>query len=177
MCRRPCLSSPPRMRLRPETQKKRKNFRVMPQRRPESFWRSEADSNRCTRFCRPLPNHSAIRPEQPPEWNATATKKLSEPLPLEQTGAISLGRSVHRECKYTNNSAKSKSFAENRAYIFRIRTKGVPLPTKSFAAESTSVQAVPGISAKPNDCRRPLPQMAAAPADIRSPNKREKRFD
>lgn len=25
-------------------------------------WRSEADSNRCTRFCRPLPSHSAIRP-------------------------------------------------------------------------------------------------------------------
>ena len=24
--------------------------------------RSEADSNRCTRFCRPLPSHSAIRP-------------------------------------------------------------------------------------------------------------------
>ncbi len=24
--------------------------------------RSEADSNRCTRFCRPLPRHSAIRP-------------------------------------------------------------------------------------------------------------------
>ena len=26
------------------------------------FVRSEADSNRCTRFCRPLPSHSAIRP-------------------------------------------------------------------------------------------------------------------
>lgn len=25
--------------------------------------RSEADSNRCTRFCRPLPSHSAIRPD------------------------------------------------------------------------------------------------------------------
>ncbi len=24
--------------------------------------RSEAESNRCTRFCRPLPNRSAIRP-------------------------------------------------------------------------------------------------------------------
>ena len=28
----------------------------------EGFLRSEADSNRCTRFCRPLPSHSAIRP-------------------------------------------------------------------------------------------------------------------
>ena len=27
--------------------------------------RSEADSNRCTRFCRPLPSHSAIRPYVP----------------------------------------------------------------------------------------------------------------
>ena len=27
--------------------------------------RSEADSNRCTRFCRPLPSHSAIRPYIP----------------------------------------------------------------------------------------------------------------
>ena len=27
--------------------------------------RSEADSNRCTRFCRPLPSHSAIRPFYP----------------------------------------------------------------------------------------------------------------
>lgn len=27
------------------------------------FVRSEADSNRCTRFCRPLPSHSAIRPK------------------------------------------------------------------------------------------------------------------
>lgn len=27
--------------------------------------RSEADSNRCTRFCRPLPSHSAIRPFLP----------------------------------------------------------------------------------------------------------------
>ena len=26
--------------------------------------RSEADSNRCTRFCRPLPSHSAIRPNR-----------------------------------------------------------------------------------------------------------------
>ena len=26
------------------------------------FVRSEADSNRCIRFCRPLPSHSAIRP-------------------------------------------------------------------------------------------------------------------
>ena len=28
--------------------------------------RSEADSNRCTRFCRPLPSHSAIRPSSFP---------------------------------------------------------------------------------------------------------------
>ena len=28
----------------------------------KGFVRSEADSNRCTRFCRPLPSHSAIRP-------------------------------------------------------------------------------------------------------------------
>ena len=31
----------------------------------KGLWRSEADSNRCTRFCRPLPSHSAIRPFSP----------------------------------------------------------------------------------------------------------------
>lgn len=30
--------------------------------------RSEADSNRCTRFCRPLPSHSAIRPKFYPSY-------------------------------------------------------------------------------------------------------------
>ena len=29
----------------------------------QSFVSSEADSNRCTSFCRPLPSHSAIRPK------------------------------------------------------------------------------------------------------------------
>ena len=28
----------------------------------DAFLRSRADSNRCTRFCRPLPSHSATRP-------------------------------------------------------------------------------------------------------------------
>ena len=28
----------------------------------EGFWRFRADSNRCRRFCRPLPSHSATKP-------------------------------------------------------------------------------------------------------------------
>ena len=30
--------------------------------RLEGFWRFRADSNRCRRFCRPLPSHSATKP-------------------------------------------------------------------------------------------------------------------
>lgn len=45
--------------------------------------RSEADSNRCTRFCRPLPSHSAIRPfflETPPSAFPSSTSgTLSSP--------------------------------------------------------------------------------------------------
>ena len=40
--------------------------------------RSEADSNRCTRFCRPLPSHSAIRPVSSSRTPAT----LPQPFTL-----------------------------------------------------------------------------------------------
>ena len=44
--------------------------------------RSEADSNRCTRFCRPLPSHSAIRPMNSiPMYRTTQTQPFHCPVP------------------------------------------------------------------------------------------------
>ena len=58
--------------------------------------RSEADSNRCTRFCRPLPSHSAIRP----------SIRFHPPLPLSHLREkVDCGVS---ECKYINNSVFCK---------------------------------------------------------------------
>ncbi len=58
--------------------------------------RSEADSNRCTRFCRPLPSHSAIRPKD----------TLHIAL---MTKAYRKSTSIVSECKYRHISRICKN--------------------------------------------------------------------
>ncbi|MCM1301672.1 MAG: hypothetical protein NC250_03160 [Alistipes senegalensis] len=67
-------------------------------------------------------------------------EKPSKPIPDRGVREIPPRSFLYRECKYTNNSAKSKSFAENGAYIFRIRTKDVPLPTQRFRTAPTELR-------------------------------------
>ena len=68
--------------------------------------RSEADSNRCTRFCRPLPSHSAIRPLFP--------RICPLPRPISKSGPENANAQfrTHRECKYTNISNFCKTSAQ-----------------------------------------------------------------
>ena len=82
--------------------------------------RSEAESNRCTRFCRPLPNRSAIRPFDgfvPALLNVVCCRLLSSP-PLQQLLENTRQQVVYKpfgECKYTHNSDKSKKI-DNKTY-------------------------------------------------------------
>lgn len=67
--------------------------------------RSEADSNRCTRFCRPLPSHSAIRPKD----------TLHIAL---MTKAYRKSTSIVSECKYRHISRICKKIIRDCSYYF-----------------------------------------------------------
>ena len=97
--------------------------------------RSEADSNRCTRFCRPLPSHSAIRPKIS-DAETDGRKACAPPRLNDRTKNPGALRLPYRECKYTNNSAKSKTFAKKGKYIFGNGANSVPLRKRSAAAET-----------------------------------------
>ena len=76
--------------------------------------RSEADSNRCTRFCRPLPSHSAIRPLFPNRFlfgfhSVTTSPLLPDCMPRRKHPVYF---QAHRECKYTNISNFCKTSAQ-----------------------------------------------------------------
>lgn len=96
--------------------------------------RSEADSNRCTRFCRPLPSHSAIRPCRP----------IGMHDPRKRGSSC-------RECKYTNISRLCKKsapllcFAGHSSLCRRlIRPRQGQHTTKNTIFTSSGATAEPG---------------------------------
>ncbi len=135
------------------------------------FKRSEADSNRCTRFCRPLPSHSAIRPSFFPlhplctnltlsaffaPFQTTGTQTTDGHSPAR--GTFGTNSQAHRECKYTNNSDFCKTSAQlciisriNSRYFPKTATFIVCKNDFSFAAmtiEDIALQMTPGIGIK-----------------------------
>lgn len=73
--------------------------------------RSEADSNRCTRFCRPLPSHSAIRPKTfvRSEKGIRAIRRGVSAGENPLLNPASTSSVAHRVCKYTNISENRKT--------------------------------------------------------------------
>ena len=84
--------------------------------------RSEADSNRCTRFCRPLPSHSAIRPflsrNAPFNFSLQHLRDFLSPLgsfsgPLRISLGLPSGRlQVVSVRKYTHFSDICKTYSQ-----------------------------------------------------------------
>ena len=88
--------------------------------------RSEADSNRCTRFCRPLPSHSAIRPflsrNAPFSFSLQHLRDFLSPLgsfsgPLRISLGLPSGRlRVVSVRKYTHISDICKTYSQLYAF-------------------------------------------------------------
>lgn len=107
--------------------------------------RSEADSNRCTRFCRPLPSHSAIRPffsrNAPFSFSLQHLRDFLCPLgsfsgPLRISLGLPSGRlQVVSVRKYTHFSDICKTYSQLYAFSHSnpsvFARKSLPLsPTK-----------------------------------------------
>ena len=56
------------------------------------IWRSRADSNRCTRFCRPLPSHSATRPFVFRNANVGNSSLIAKPLHVFTLPSAKIGQ-------------------------------------------------------------------------------------
>ena len=98
--------------------------------------RSEADSNRCTRFCRPLPSHSAIRPYAYSDRS---------PHPVRNAGIRTFGRANIRT--FPNSAKLLRNFALfPRKYLPLPHAK--PLSRAIMTIEDIALQMTPGIGVK-----------------------------
>ena len=79
--------------------------------------RSEADSNRCIRFCRPLPSHSAIRPipvsRLPVSHKLTQPSSRFRPLPAK----VRLGPSGSSGVQIYKHFPKNQNFRPTFSFL------------------------------------------------------------
>ena len=95
-------------------------------------WRSEADSNRCSSFCRAVPSHSAIRPYYPfGSANIQTFSFFTKFLPFfhrkVKISSLSHAKTSYRELilehKYTHNTPNICFLKKKRIFTLRKKAK------------------------------------------------------
>ncbi len=120
-------------------------------------WRRRAESNRCTRFCRPLPSHSATSPSGSSRW---------ESLKRRQTGAPDRDKKPRKRLERMKGFEPSTFCMASRrsSQLSYIRPDAVAIIAKPGADSRVGAPAMVIFSC----CRRPATRYASAAAAART---------